>query len=263
MEVKQHLPGMFSWADLVTTDHEGSKSFYTELLGLDATDMPMGGEGVHTTLSKDGRKSCAIYEMPREMKPMTGGLAGWQSYFTVSSADETAERIRDLGGSLTIEPSDASTSGRMALAQDPDGAHFFIWEPRDHKGAEVFGEPGALAWNELYTHDTEAAARFYGGLFGWSANVGPSPDGGEYVEFRLGGQSAAGMMAIKEEWGEMPASWSIYFAVSDLEASLEKAKGLGAKQITPSMAVEGVGRFAFIRDPQGAYLSIMQMAQEA
>ena len=39
MEVKQHLPGMFSWADLVTTDHEGSKSFYTELLGLEHAEL--------------------------------------------------------------------------------------------------------------------------------------------------------------------------------------------------------------------------------
>ena len=136
-----------------------------------------------------------------------------------------------------------------------------FWEPRDHIGAGIFGEPGALAWNELYTHDTEAAARFYGGLFGWTTNAALSGDGGEYVEYRLDGQSAAGMMAIRKEWGEMPANWSIYFSVADLDASLEKANDLGATVVMQPMEVAGVGRFAFLQDPQGGHFSIIQIAE--
>ena len=150
----------------------------------------------------------------------------------------------------------------MVVGQDPTGAMFSCWEPKDHAGAGVFGEPGALAWNELYTHDTGTAARFYGDLFGWSASDAVGGDGGEYTVFQLGGRPAAGMMAIKPEWGETPPNWSIYFAVADLDASLDKIKALGGKQITPAMEVPEAGRFSFVQDPQGAYFSIMQMERE-
>ena len=158
MEVTKHEPGMFSWADLGTPDAEGAKRFYTELLELDATDMPMGEGMSYSMLSKRGKNSCALYTMPDEMAQMTGGRPAWLSYFTVESADETAPRITELGGTVVNGPFDVFTSGRMVVAMDPTGAMFAAWEPRDHIGAGIFGEPGALAWNELYTHDTEAAA---------------------------------------------------------------------------------------------------------
>ena len=259
MEVTKHEPGMFSWADLGTPDAEGAKRFYTELLELDATDMPMGEGMSYTMLSKGGKNSCALYTMPDEMAQMTGGRPAWLSYFTVESADETAPRITELGGTVMNGPFDVFTSGRMVVAMDPTGAMFAVWEPRDHIGAGIFGEPGALAWNELYTNDTDAAAAFYGGLFGWTPNTHPAAGGGEYVEYRLGDQSAAGMMAIRKEWGEVPCYWSIYFSVADLDASLDKANGLGATVVAPPIEVPGVGRIAPLQDPQGGHFSIMQI----
>ena len=258
IKVTKHQPGMFSWADLATPDAEGSGRFYTELLDLDAADT-LGAEGmVYSMLSKEGRASCAIYEMPPEMKQMTGGSAKWTSYFTVEDADATAGRIQELGGTVQ-GPFDVFTSGRMGFGVDPTGAVFAIWQPSEQIGAEIFGEPGALAWSELSTHDTQAAAKFYAGLFGWSAMATPSADGGEYTLFELEDQPAAGMIAIREEWGPTPANWSIYFAIADLERSRAKARELGATEITPVSEVEGVGRFVCLNDPQGAYVTIIQM----
>ena len=254
---------MFSWADLATPDPEGSKAFYTEILGLTATDMPVQPGMVYSMLAKGGSNACAIYQMPEEMEQMTGGHPVWNSYFTVESADDAAARVAELGGGVMMGPVDVFDSGRMVVSRDPTGAVFSVWEPKSHIGAQVFGEPGALAWNELYTHDTEAAAQFYGGLFGWSAHSRPSADGGEYVEFRLDGVSAAEMMAIRKEWGEVPPNWSVYFAVADLDASLEKADRLGASQSMPTMEVQGVGRFALLRDPQGAFVYFIQIARGA
>ena len=201
LEITKHTPGMFSWADLATPDAEGSKAFYTEILGLTATDLPMQPGMVYSMLAKDGSNVCAIYQMPEEMGQMTGGQPVWNSYFTMESADETASRVAELGGAVMMGPVDVFDSGRMVVSSDPTGAVFSVWEPKSHTGAQVFGEPGALAWNELKTHDTEAAAQFYGGLFGWSANTTPSAGGGEYTEFRLDGVSAAGMMAIRKGVG--------------------------------------------------------------
>ncbi len=263
MEITKHTPGMFSWADLATPDPEGSKAFYTEFLGLTAIDLPMQPGMVYSMLAKDGSNVCAIYQMPEEMGQMTGGQPVWNSYFTVESADETASRVAELGGAVMMGPVDVFDSGRMVVSSDPTGAVFSVWEPKSHTGAQVFGEPGALAWNELKTHDTEAAAQFYGGLFGWSANTTPSAGGGEYTEFRLDGVSAAGMMAIRKEWGEVPPNWTVYFAVASLDAALDTANRLGATVAMAPMEVQGVGRFALLRDPQGAYVYVIQIARGA
>ena len=77
----------------------------------------------------------------------------------------------------------------------------------------------------------------------------------------MGGESAAGMLAIREEWGEMPAHWSIYFAVADLEATRQAAAGLGAQEVAGPIDVEDVGTFVTLRDPQGGHASFMQLAQ--
>ena len=263
MEITKHTPGMFSWADLATPDAEGPKAFYTEILGLTAIDLPMQPGMVYSMLAKDGSNVCAIYQMPEEMGQMTGGQPVWNSYFTVESADEAASRVAELGGAVMMGPVDVFDSGRMVVSSDPTGAVFSAWEPKSHIGAQVFGEPGALAWNELSTHDTEKAAQFYGGLFGWSANITPSADGGEYTEFRLDGVSAAGMMAIRKEWGEVPPNWTVYFAVASLDAALDTANRLGATVAMAPMEVQGVGRFALLRDPQGAYVYVIQIARGA
>ena len=259
MEITRHKPGMFSWADLATPNGQASKDFYTQLLELDATEVPVGEGFFYVMLSKRGRNACAIYEMGDEMKQQTGGHSVWQTYFTVKSVDDTVNQIKKLGGTLFGEPFDVFDAGRMVVAQDPAGAVFAVWEPRKEIGAQVFGEPGALGWTELYTHDTEAASTFYSGLFGWSTKRRPGTYGDEYIEFQIDGESAAGMMAIKKEWGEMPANWAIYFVVASLEGTMEKAKGIGARQVMPPIDVEGVGRAVFLQDPQGAYVAFIQM----
>ena len=258
MDVTRHEAGMFSWADLGTPDLAGSKQFYTTLLGLEAFDVPMGDSMGYSILQKRGRNVFALYDMPEDMKRMTGGRPVWQSYFTVADAGATAARVRALGGTVAREPIDVMDAGRMVVAQDPTGGIFAFWQPNTQIGAEVFGEPGALAWNELYTRDTAAAAQFYTGLFGWDVEKTQSGDGGEYNLFSIGGKPAAGMMAIREEWGPMPPNWSIYLAVPDLDASLAQLQDLGGQQISPAMAVDGVGRFAFTCDPQGAYCTIIE-----
>ena len=262
MEVSQHEPGMFSWAELGTPDVEGSRKFYTELLDLAATDIPMSEAMVCVMLDKNGKRACALYQMPPEMVQMTGGHPMWLSYFTVESADDAAARIRELGGTVMQEPFDVRDWGRMAVAQDPTGAVFSVWEPGSHIGAQVFGESGSLAWTELYTTDTDAASKFYQDLFGWSVDARPgvveSTD--DYFLFHFDGRPAAGMLKIKEEWGEVPPNWSVYFAVADLDHTIKLATGMGASQVMPPMKVEGVGRFALVKDPQGGYLNFIQLA---
>jgi uncharacterized protein len=61
----------------------------------------------------------------------------------------------------------------------------------------------------------------------------------------------AGMMAGKQ------SLWSVYFHVVDVDAVAKKAASLGARTETPPTDIPGVGRFAVIRDPQGAVFALL------
>jgi predicted enzyme related to lactoylglutathione lyase len=100
----------------------------------------------------------------------------------------------DLGARLQQAPMDVLEAGRMPVIADPTGAVLGLWQPRGHQGAELAGEPGALCWNELQTHDPNGAQRFYAGLFGWGAETRPHSLGGTYTVFSDGGRPVGGMI---------------------------------------------------------------------
>ncbi len=100
---------------------------------------------------------------------MESAPATWNTYIWVDSADETAAKVREAGGSVLSEPFDIFDSGRMAMFADPEGAVFGVWQPNQHRGAAVVNEPGSVNFNGLHTRDLEGAKAFYGAVFGWDA----------------------------------------------------------------------------------------------
>jgi predicted enzyme related to lactoylglutathione lyase len=144
----------------------------------------------------------------------------------------------------------------MAVVADPQGAVLCLWQPRDHIGAAVVNEPGALTWNDLLTPEPEAALRFYGDLFGWAIDrVAP---GQPYWTISNRGSSNGGIMEQPPELRRAgaPPVWNAYFAVEDLDAALATAREGGGDVVFGPMAVPA-GRFAFVRDPQGAIFSLI------
>src|ERR1700753_1018478 len=162
-----YVPGTFCWVELATTDQAAAKEFYAALFGWVADDRPVGEGSYYSMQQLGGRQGAAIAGQPQEQRA-AGVSALWHSYGWVADAEEAAARARELGGSVHAGPFDVMQAGRMAVLQDPQGAYFMLWEPREHRGAELVNAPGAFAWNELSTSDMGAAQSFYGGLFGWS-----------------------------------------------------------------------------------------------
>jgi len=139
-----------------------------------------------------------------------------------------------------------------------------LWEPRSHKGAELVNEHGTLFWNELITDDTAAAIDFYTEVFGWKAETTEMPNG-PYTSFwadgNVEGHAAAGMLGKTEDM-QFPNSWSVYFAVDDVEDTLNAVKDNGGQVIMQPMDVPQVGRFAVVKDPQGAVMTVMKPENE-
>jgi uncharacterized protein len=249
-ERTEHAPGTFSWADLGTTDAEGAKAFYTGLFGWEAVDNEIpedAGGGVYTMLRQDGLEVAALYQQRQEGVP-----ASWLSYVTVASADEAADRGREVGGTWISQPFDVMNVGRMAVLQDPQGAVFAVWEPRGSIGARLVNDPGAMSLNQLNAASPELARKFYAELFGWrfeSVSEDP-PYWGIYNGDRMNG----GMLPMPSD-PPTPSHWLVYFSVEDLDAAAARIKELGGLVVVAPMEVPG-GRILVARDPQDAYFAL-------
>lgn len=249
----QHAIGTFCWPELATSDQAGAKAFYAALFGWTPSDSPMGDGNVYTVFKKGDRDAAALYQMRKEQ---AGTPPHWGAYVAVDNADDAAALATRLGGKVAMAPFDVMENGRMAVIQDPQGAMVALWQAKEHAGAGVLDEPGALCWTELMTTDTAAAARFYTGLFGWTAESTPM-GAAAYTVFKRGDKSAAGMMAISPEMGPMPPNWLGYFAVQDCDQSVARAIMLGGQVAVSPTDVPTVGRFAVLHDPQGATFAIL------
>lgn len=122
--------------------------------------------------------------------------------------------------------------------------------------------PGTPCWVDLATPDVEAAARFYGELFGW--DVPERPDSGTMGGYRRAiknGRDVAGVMPLMQE-GQPPA-WSTYVSVDNIEAIGRAVQENDGTMIAEPMAVANYGRLALFTDPEGAFFGMWEPADFA
>jgi uncharacterized protein len=177
----------------------------------------------------------------------------WNLYLATADCDVTAKRVTDAGGGIVMAPTDIPGQGRMAIARDPVGAQFGLWEGRGHVGCEVVNEPGSLVRNDLVTSDPEPARAFYAAVFDFTLDVNQDLPGFDFTFLRRpDGHEIGGIMGIE---GAPSSSWSTTFEVADTDAALARAAEAGG---SPGAAEDFVyGRMATITDPFGAEFTVI------
>jgi predicted enzyme related to lactoylglutathione lyase len=140
------------------------------------------------------------------------------------------------------------TLGRMTVAKDTTGAHFSIWESKDHAGVGIAAVPGTECWAELITDNPKAAMKFYENVFDWGFSEGQNG----YIHIRTGEQYIGGVQTPEQHAQRIPPHWLLYFEVGDIDGATAKAQNLGGTVRIPPTDVPGAGRYALIFDPAGA-----------
>jgi len=251
-KIQSYVPGSFCWAELAAKDAEAAKKFYCDVIGWTAVDMPMP-QGIYTLFQVDGNDAAAVCSPP-------GASGQWAVYFTVESADEAAGKITAAGGKIVAGPFDAHDYGRMAVAQDPQGAFFCVWQAMKSIGATHGGPMGNIGWVELASPDAEGAAAFYSSVFGWKTKPETGVGEAQYTEWVNGATSIGGLLPMKgDEWNGVPPHWTIYITVANCDERTARAVELGSKICVPPTDIPNVGRFSVIFDPQGAAFCLIQM----
>ena len=259
MEVATHAPGTFCWVELGTTDKSAARRFYEELFGWTTQEFPIGPDESYAIVRQSGRDVGGIYNL-RANERTRDVPTHWLSYIAVANADDAAARVGPAGGTLVAPPFDVGTNGRMAVAGDPTGAMFALWQPTGHAGSGIGAVAGSVAWFELASADAAGAQDFYTKLFGWSWEDYPLP-GVSYHVAKMGEERVGGLMPmVGDEWKGVPSHWMIYFEVTDCDDRANWAASHGGAIVVPPSDIPTVGRFAILRDPQGGVFSIIKSA---
>ena len=275
-----YIPGVPCWIDTSQPDPEAATTFYGGLFGWDFEDvMPPDSPGKYFVGRIRGGDVAAVGSQAEGAPP----TAIWNTYVWVESADETADKARAAGGRVLVEPFDVMEAGRMAVVADPEGAAISLWQPRNHRGAQVVNEHGSLNFNGLNTRDPEAAKSFYRSVFGWDtislgggAEMWTLPGYADFLERsdpdlrkRMAETNApegfedvvASINPIPADEPDTPAHWSVTFGVDDADAIAARASELGGQVLAPPFDAPWV-RMTVIADPEGATFIASQFVPE-
>jgi uncharacterized protein len=246
--------GGFAWYELITTDMEAAKAFYTKVMGWGAWDASV--PGTTYTLFIAGKASVGgLMELPEEARKM-GGTPGWIGYVWVNDVDAAADRVARLGGTVHVSPTDVPAISRFSVFADPQLARLalFRWLKPGQGPPPEPGAPGHVGWHELLAVDCEKALAFYGELFGWQKADSEVAELGPYQLFSVGGQIIGGMVAKPPT---MPDScWLYYFNVGDIDTAAQRVKAESGQILEGPVEVAGGSWVVVCTDPQGAMFAL-------
>jgi predicted enzyme related to lactoylglutathione lyase len=258
-ERNSYSDGEFAWVNLATSDIDAAARFYGDLVGWEFEPAPgppeeTGGYGFFTY---NGKQVAGGGSVQQEGQP-----PAWLSFIKTGDADATAQKVKDAGGAVMMEPFEIlGGAGRMAVCQDAEGAFFCLFEPRGHIGAELVNEIGAWSWNNLMTRDLDQAKDFYGKVFAWEAtHSDETPE--SVLTWQVKGQrwpeGLGGLMQMGSDMPlDAPPHWQVYFLVPDLDAAIETTTSAGGNLLFGPLEVP-VARLAVLTDPQGAAFALME-----
>ena len=234
------------WVDYSAPDVAAAQAFYGALLGWTFTDGDPELGGYLTCLCKDRAAAGMAPQMDPAQPP------GWTTYFATEDADASVGRITGAGGTVVAAPMDVGPLGRMAIALDPEGNVFGLWQAGVHTGVNISGESGSLVWNDAAVDDPASARAFYGGVFGWRFDEIAGMGG--YVTFALGDGPLGGLGGLR------PGSykgWTVCFSIDSADGAVSAVER-GGGTVVMAATDTAYGRFAVFQDPWGATVSVMQ-----
>jgi uncharacterized protein len=115
-----NAPGALTWNELHTTDTEAASAFYGELFGWSFEEIDTGGGPAYSVIYNGERSNGGMMASQSSEPP------AWIPYFVVEDLGAALERVEG-DGKLLAGPI-PMPNGRIAMASDPQGAVFSLWE---------------------------------------------------------------------------------------------------------------------------------------
>ncbi|HEV7653035.1 MAG TPA: VOC family protein [Actinophytocola sp.] len=254
-KVERELPaGLPCWVELATTDEQRAIEFYAALFGWVHTvgPSPATPDGRYAIATLDGVQVAGVY------RGEPGLAAAWGVHLVVRDTAAAAERIGQLGGTVTAGPIDIPQRGSIVHAVEPSGVPIVFWHPPSDWQFGT-GEPGTFVGADLNTHRGGVADLFFRRLLGYaSVQIGDRDI--DYAQWRLGSRPVLYRYVMGSEYPrDAPPHWMVYFGVDPAEgtdATVERAVRLGGTGVTEAYDTQW-GRTAVVADPDGVTFSLI------
>jgi len=238
----QHYPGKVVWHDLLTSDLDSARGFYSSLFGwsFDKGDR-------YTVFSLDGQEIGGIVEV--DQKGDEQHVARWILSLSVSDVDEAVALLVQKGGTVHEGPGEMKKRGRAAFISDPQGAQLVIIHSR-------YGDPqnqpikvNNWLWNELWTNEPEVAVDLYKELGAFSSVE--SLD--DYWILKSGDRWRMGVRSIFEE--SLEKRWVPVVRVDNVLEASRRATRLGGQIVVQADSEDAV---VVLADPTGALFMLQE-----
>lgn len=242
------------WVDLTSSDVERAQDFYGTVFGW--TFESAGPEyGGYINAAKDGHRVAGLMANRPEMQSPDN----WATYFHTSDINATVSAVTAASGTVSMGPMEIPAQGFMAMATDPSGAFFGLWQPLGHRGFEVIGEAGAPVWHQLSTRDYLAALEFYREVLGWWTEQISDTDEFRYTTAWFGDQQLLGVMDGAAFLPDgVPSNWNIFFGAEDVDKTLHVITEHGGAVLRAAEDTP-YGRLAAATDPTGVFFNLSSL----
>lgn len=242
--------GQPCWVDIMVTDAEKQTAITTFLSDLFGLRWEIGGPetGFYGMgfLGDDAVMAVGQNEQ---------GTGFPVVYLHCAEIDASASAVVAAGGQVFVGPMRVMDAGSMALATDPNGVVFGMWQGNLMKGFGVDNVPGAFNWFDLPSVDPDRAAAFYQTAFGLG-----------YNDMQAGGILTHGehwLASISSLYDGMTSAWNPIFTSADLAATEARAVELGCTILVSRMKVPG-GEISAAQDPKsGLVVTVYQQLDAA
>jgi len=243
--------GTPNWVDLTADDPMAATASYEELFGWKCVRQDTRN---YWLCSLDGRD--------------IGGIGGqcpgkpsrrWTTYLATEQLERTLAAVVAHGGRVVDGPCDIEQFARMAIAADPGGAVFGLWQATEHIGTERRTDPGSLVWSEALSHDFEAAKAFYVAVFGYEAEeIGGN--GPRYAALFADGRPVAGIAELHPDLpaGALSPQWLPIFSTTGADASVAQVRAGGGAVVCEPFDTD-FGRTAILRDASSAPFAVIHL----
>jgi uncharacterized protein len=229
--------------DISGPNAEELQSFYGELFGWKITPVPemnyalvdtQGGSGINGGIgtAPEGSGQVAFYVMADDLQAVL-------------------DKAESLGGKTTQPVMTIPGAVTLAMFADPEGHEVGLVgggnQMETQQGSPSPGSGAPVSWFEVMGGDGPALVAFYSELFGWTSKKYDAP-GFDYWEMDTGSEDGIKGGIGTGAQGQSYAT--VHTSVPDVEATLDKAVGLGATTVLPPTHMPNL-TIAMFTDPQG------------
>jgi uncharacterized protein len=243
--------GHFAWYELLTTDMAAARAFYGRVLGWVAGDASTP-KFSYSVFTAGDVPVCGLMDLPLEGRKM-GATPRWVGYVAVDDIDGTVDRLKRLGGTVYVPPTDTNI-GRISIIADPQKATFALGEGLTYQPPMELGGQGRVGWHELLATDCKTAFAFYSALFGWERAETNIDSTASYQMLLAGGHPIGGMFT------KLPVApfpfWLYYFNVPDIAVAAKLVKAGGGRIARGPTEMRNGNWIVRCIDPQGAMFAL-------